>query len=42
MTDYYMGIAVGGTVGYALAVITLFGVWGLCVIAKKAEEEDKQ
>lgn len=39
MTDYYMGIVVGGAIGYCLALITLVTIWGLCVVAKREEEE---
>jgi hypothetical protein len=40
MTDYYMGLAVGGLIGYCLALITLVTMWGLCVVAHNERERE--
>ncbi len=31
MTDYYIGIIVGGLIGYGLSLLTMLFVWSLCV-----------
>jgi hypothetical protein len=38
MTDYIMGILVGGLLGYCFSLATMMVIWSLCVIAKKADE----
>ena len=38
MTEYYMGVLIGAIGGYCLALITLLGIWSLCVIAKREEK----
>lgn len=38
MTDYYIGIIVGGLLGYGLSLATMIMVWSLCVVAKRADE----
>jgi hypothetical protein len=40
MTDYYMGLAVGGMIGYCLALITLITMWGLCVVAHNSKGQE--
>ena len=37
MTDYYMGILVGGAMGYCIALVSLVAVWSLCMIAGQEE-----
>ena len=37
MTDYYIGIIVGGLIGYGLSLLTMIFVWSLCVVAKRAD-----
>ena len=37
MTDYYIGIIVGGLIGYGLALLTMLFVWSLCVVSAKAD-----
>ena len=34
MSDYYIGIFVGGLIGYSFALLTVIVLWGLCYIAK--------
>jgi len=38
MTDYYVGIIIGGLIGYGLSMATMLMVWSLCVVAKRADE----
>jgi hypothetical protein len=33
MSDYYIGLVVGGLVGYLGALITMIMMWALCVAA---------
>jgi hypothetical protein len=33
MTDYYMGLVVGGAIGYLGALFTMIVMWSLCVAA---------
>jgi len=37
MTDYYIGIIVGGLIGYGLALLTMLVVWSLCVVSAMAD-----
>ena len=37
MTDYYIGIIVGGVIGYGLSLSTMIFVWSLCVVSAKAD-----
>lgn len=37
MTDYTVGLIVGGLVGYGFSMLTMIVIWSLCVIAKKAD-----
>lgn len=37
MTDYTIGLIVGGLVGYGFSMLTMIVIWSLCVIAKKAD-----
>ena len=37
MTDYYIGIIVGGLIGYGPALLTMLFVWSLCVVSAKAD-----
>ena len=39
MSDYYMGLIVGSAAGYCLSLVTLLGIWALCIIAKRENEE---
>ncbi len=42
MTDYYIGIVVGGLIGYGLSLLTMIFVWSLCVVsAKEDRRKDK-
>jgi len=38
MTDYYVGIIIGGLIGYGLSMATMLMVWSLCVVDKRADE----
>ena len=38
MTDYYIGMVIGGLIGYGLSLCTMIAIWSLCVIAKQADE----
>ncbi len=40
MTDYYIGMVIGGLIGYGLSLCTMIAIWSLCVIAKQAEGRD--
>ena len=42
MDNYYMGLAIGGLIGYCLALITLVTMWGLCVVAHNNEVQDNE
>ena len=37
MTDYYIGIIVGGLIGYGLSLLTMLFVWSLCVVSARAD-----
>ena len=37
MTDYTIGLIVGGLVGYGFSLLTMIVIWSLCVVAKKAD-----
>jgi hypothetical protein len=39
MSDYYLGLLIGFAGGYCLSLITLLGIWSLCIIAKREDEE---
>jgi hypothetical protein len=42
VTDYYIGIIVGGLIGYGLSLLTMIFVWSLCVVsAKDDRRKDK-
>jgi hypothetical protein len=38
MIDYYIGMAIGGLIGYGLSLCTMIAIWSLCVVAKQADE----
>ena len=42
MSDYYIGLIVGGIVGYCGALITMIMMWALCVAAhdERGEQND--
>jgi hypothetical protein len=37
MTDYYIGLVVGGLIGYGLTLFTMLLMWSLCVVSKRAD-----
>lgn len=39
MSDYYWGLIVGCSIGYCFSLLTLLGIWSLCIIAKREDEE---
>jgi hypothetical protein len=42
VTDYYIGIIVGGLIGYGLSLLTMIFMWSLCVVsAKEDRRKDK-
>jgi hypothetical protein len=42
MTDYYMGLVVGGAIGYLGALFTMIMMWALCIAAhdERGEQND--
>lgn len=42
MTDYYIGLLVGGAIGYLGALFTMIVMWALCVAAhdERGEQND--
>lgn len=39
MTDYQLGLAIGGFIGWVLAFIVLAVIWGLCNMVHIREDE---
>jgi hypothetical protein len=37
MSDYYMGLMIGTTIGYIGSLLTMLFLWSLCIIAKEAD-----
>ena len=37
MSDYYMGLMIGTTIGYIGSLLTMLFLWSLCIIAKKVD-----
>ena len=37
MSNYYMGLMIGTTIGYIGSLLTMLFLWSLCIIAKKAD-----
>lgn len=42
MTDYYIGLLVGGVIGYLGALFTMIVMWALCAAAKGEEHNEKR
>jgi hypothetical protein len=42
VTDYYIGLLVGGAIGYLGALLTMIVMWALCAAAKGEEHNEKR